>query len=254
VAKADPKRPQAGTGQQARKSAATRKQIVEAALRCVVKHGYSQTTMPRIAEEAGLSRGAMMHHFSNRLTVIQAAIEYLHLKRLSAFRRAVTALPANQPHLHDALQAYWRQVTHPLFAAFHEFAVAVRTDKELEKIFRPAKDAFYREWRSLAVDLFPEWQSDPANFDLALDLSQTTLEGMAISRLSASVDLKAEERLIDYLEECLRALMPAEMRNVYEKGNPGGNWILEDGEGRWSGTAGAALGKTKSLRRRPGKP
>ena len=193
-------------GRQAQKSASTRKLIVEAALQCLIKYGYSQTTTPRIADEAGLSRGAMMHHFSNRLTVIQAAVEHLHNKRLRAFRRAVSTLPEDKPHLHDALEAYWRHVTHPLFVAFHELAVASRTDKELEKILRPAQGAFYDEWYRLAVDMFPEWQDDKKNFDLALNFVQVTLEGLAISRLSASLDAKAERELFEYLEECLSNL------------------------------------------------
>ena len=199
-------------GRQAQKSASTRKMIVEAALQCLIKYGYTQTTTPRISEEAGLSRGAMMHHFSNRLTVIQAAVEHLHAKRLRAFRRAVSTLPEGEPHLHDALSAYWRQVNHPLFVAFHELAVASRTDKELEKILRPAQDAFYREWYKLAIDLFPEWQADKDSFDLALNLVQVTLEGLAISRLSSSMDSASEKRLFDHLEDSLRDLMPVAMQ------------------------------------------
>lgn len=199
-------------GRQAQKSASTRKLIVEAALQCLIKYGYAQTTTPRIAEEAGLSRGAMMHHFTNRHTVVQAAIEYLHTKRLRAFRRAVSSLPDDQPHLHDALIAYWRHVTHPLFFAFHELAVASRTDADLEKILRPAEQSFYREWYKLAVDLFPEWQSDKEKFDIALNLVQVTLEGLVIRRLSAPLSPKAEERLFDYLEDCLRNLMPTAMQ------------------------------------------
>lgn len=204
-------------GRQAQKSASTRKIIVEAALQCLIKYGYAQTTTPRIAEEAGLSRGAMMHHFSNRHTVIQAAIEHLHTKRLRAFRRAISALPEDKPHLHDALEAYWRHVTHPLFVAFHELAVASRTDKELEKILRPAQEAFYREWYKLAVLLFPEWQSDKKSFDLALNLVQATLEGMATNRLSTVVDPDAEKALFDYLEKCLRDLMPSSMAQSNRK-------------------------------------
>jgi AcrR family transcriptional regulator len=206
-------RPSSEIGRQAQKSASTRKLIVEAALQCLIKYGYSQTTTPRIAEEAGLSRGAMMHHFSNRLTVIQAAIEHLHAKRLRAFKRAVSSLPENAPHLHDALEAYWRHVTHPLFVAFHELAVASRTDKELERILRPAQDAFYQAWYELAVDLFPEWQSEKASFDLALHLVQVTLEGLAISRLASTANPTAEARLFEYLEARLLDLMPVEMKS-----------------------------------------
>lgn len=195
-------------GRQAQKSASTRKVIIEAALSCLIKYGYSRTTTPIIAQEAGLSRGAMMHHFSNRLTVIQAAIEYLHEKRLRAFRRAISAVPENKPQLHDGLKAYWKHVTHPLYVAFHELAVAARTDKDLSKILRPAQKAFYDEWYSLAGDLFPDWKSDPKSLELAMDLVNTTLEGMAIRRLSIKVDPKSEDRLFNYLEECLAALKP----------------------------------------------
>lgn len=195
-------------GRQAQKSASTRKLIVEAALTCITKYGYAKTTTPIIANEAGLSRGAMMHHFSNRLTVIQAAIEYLHEKRLRAFRRAISTLPKHTPQLHDGLKAYWKHVTHPLYVAFHELAVASRTDKDLAKILRPAQKAFYDEWYRLAADLFPDWKSDPKSLQLAMDLVNTTLEGMAIRRLSLKVDSKSEQQLFDYLEECLAALKP----------------------------------------------
>lgn len=204
-------------GRQAQKSASTRKIIVEAALQCLIKYGYTQTTTPRIAQEADLSRGAMMHHFANRHMVIQAAIEYLHTKRLRAFRRAIANLPENQLHVHEALDAYWSHVNHPLFVAFHELAVAARTDKQLEKILRPTQGAFYREWYNLAVQLFPEWQSDKASFDLALNLVQSTLEGMALGRLTAPKDEKAEQALFDYLEQCLLNLMPKDMQDAAQK-------------------------------------
>lgn len=204
--------PKKEIGRQAQKSASTRKVIVEAALQCLIKYGYTQTTTPRIAQEAKLSRGAMMHHFSNRQMVIRAAIEYLHAKRLRAFRRAISNLPENQPHVHEALEAYWTHVNHPLFMAFHELAVAARTDKRLEDMLRPTQAAFYEEWYNLAVLLFPEWQSDKASFDLALKLVQTSLEGLVLGRLSAPVDPNAEKALFDYLETCLLNLMPKEMQ------------------------------------------
>ncbi|MEM9170169.1 MAG: TetR/AcrR family transcriptional regulator [Pseudomonadota bacterium] len=220
-------RPTKEIGRQAQKSASTRKLIVEAALQCLIKYGYAQTTTPRIAEEAGLSRGAMMHHFSNRNTVIEAAIEYLHAKRLRAFRRAISVLPDDQPHMHDALAAYWRHVTHPLYVAFHELAVASRTDKDLEKILRPAEQAFYREWYMLAVDLFPEWQGDKARFDLALNLVQVTLEGLAIRRLSAGLDAKTETQLFDFLEESLRNLMPTTIQKSRQYAKRGAKTLSE---------------------------
>ncbi len=205
-------------GPQAQKSASTRTAIVEAAIQCIVKYGYAKTTTPRIAEEAGLSRGAMMHHFSNRLTVIQSAITHLHEKRIKAFRRAGSNLPpAGSNRVHDALIAYWKQVTHPLFVAFHELTVAARTDKGLADILLPARRAFHQEWYRVAVEQFPEWQGDSKKFNIALHLTQNMLEGMAINRLSGDLDEDTAEKLLAYLEEELKALSPATRLNAVQE-------------------------------------
>ncbi len=37
---------------------------------------------PAIAEERGLSRGAMLHHFPSKIDIVRAAVEHLHAKRL----------------------------------------------------------------------------------------------------------------------------------------------------------------------------
>src|SRR5690606_30850640 len=82
-----PKRPARGkTGWQAEKSAMTRKAILDAAVECFISLGYANTTTALIAEYAGVSRGAMMHHFPSRLSVLKAVVEYLHEIRLHEYR------------------------------------------------------------------------------------------------------------------------------------------------------------------------
>ena len=139
------------SGWQARKSAATRRQIIEATLRCFSKLGYFHTTTPAIAEEAGLSRGAMLHHFPSRIDVVRAAVEHLHAKRLKAFRAAVDGLPSGENRAHAALRAHWEQLRHPLYAVFIELCVAARTDPELADILGPAEEAFVHELRATAL-------------------------------------------------------------------------------------------------------
>ncbi|MCW5772318.1 MAG: TetR/AcrR family transcriptional regulator [Rhodospirillaceae bacterium] len=43
-----------------------RRRLVEAALHCVVTHGYPRASASAIAREAGVSRGALAHHFRSR--------------------------------------------------------------------------------------------------------------------------------------------------------------------------------------------
>lgn len=192
-------------GWQAQKSASTRMQITEAAIKCFVEYGYSRTTTTLIAEKAGLSRGAMLHHFPSRLAVVRAAVEHLHSKRLKAFRKAVTKPTTNGDHVRHSLEAYWAHVRHPMFVAFFELAVAARSDKELASILRPAQEAFEREWHQAAVDVFPEWRGRGDKFDLALDLTRYVLEGMAISFLTHK-ETERDKRVLGYLEEKIREL------------------------------------------------
>ena len=194
-------------GWQAQKSAAARDQILNAAISCIVDLGYSNTTTMKIAERAGLSRGATLHHFPSKMDVIRAAVDYLHEKRLRAFRASIKSIPEDVDRVKMAVESYWEHVTHPLFVAFFELSVAARTDHELREILRPAQQAFDDEWYRTAQEVFPEWQADRPAFDLALNLTQQLMEGMAISFLThARADNK--NQLLEYLEDRLRELSP----------------------------------------------
>lgn len=190
---------------QALKSAQTKSRLVEATIRCLVKFGYSKTTTPKVAEEAGLSRGAMLHHFENGGQLMQATIVELHHKRLRAFRRAAEAKEHN---VRTLVRAYWEQLLRPNFIAFQELAIAARTDKNLAQILEPVRIEFRERWYELAIQLFPEWHRDLAAFDLALVLSQNLLEGLAINRLTHGVDEKMIEAALVSLEQQILALRP----------------------------------------------
>jgi AcrR family transcriptional regulator len=192
---------------QALKSAQTKARLVEATIRCLIKYGYSKTTTPKVAEEAGLSRGAMLHHFENGSQLMQATIVELHHKRLRAFRRAAETRDHN---VRSLVRAYWSQVLRPNFIAFHELSIAARTDKELSAILEPVRVEFRERWHELAIQLFPEWQQRPDHFRVALALSQNLLEGMAVNRLTHGLDENATEALLDHLERQILALREAD--------------------------------------------
>jgi AcrR family transcriptional regulator len=195
----------AAVGWQAQKSASTRNLIVEAAIKCFVELGYARTTTAMIADKAGLSRGAMLHHFPSKMDIVRASVERLHAKRLRAFRKAMSKGPADGDHVRMGVEAYWGHVKHPMFVAFFELAVAARTDKELAAILRPAQEAFEREWYQASLELFPEWHRKGEKFALGFDLSRYVLEGMAISFLTHK-ETERDKRVLRYLEEKLREL------------------------------------------------
>lgn len=208
--KAAIKKPPTGPGEegwQAYKSSSTRQQILDAAVQCIVRLGYANTTTMMIAKEAGLSRGATLHHFPSKIDIIKATVDYLYEKRRRAFRRSSAELPKDEDRVRLAVRAYWKHVNHPLFVAFFELSVASRHDKELRSILIPAQKKFDKEWYDQALESFPEWKRDPEAFKLVMALSQTLMEGIAISHLTHP-RRGQEQDLLQFLEEQIRALLP----------------------------------------------
>ena len=191
---------------QATKSARMRSQILDAAIRCFVKLGYSRTTTTEIAKEAGVSRGAMVHHFSNKQQLIQAAVEHLNQKRIDDFKKTILASDPTGDHTDQSIDLYWKHLTSPYFVAFHELTVAARTDPELEKILIPSVKEFEKEWFETTKQLFPEWEGTGELFLLAMDITQFLLEGMSINTMFIR-NPKRSERIRNYLKVRLREIL-----------------------------------------------
>ena len=81
---------------QAQKSAMTRDRILDAAINCFINLGYTNVTTAKVASTAGVSRGAMLHHFPSKTELIQAAVEYLHGKLLEDYTQRVNAIPKSK--------------------------------------------------------------------------------------------------------------------------------------------------------------
>lgn len=192
-------------GWQAQKSASTRVRILDAALHCFADLGYGGTTMTAIAGKAGLSRGAMLHHFPAKIDVVRAAVEHLHAKHLKAFQESIEKVPQDSDRPRKALEVCLEHARHPLYLALFELCMAARTDTELLATLRPTEQAIELEWQRMAVDLWPEWRESPTNLDLALDLVWYVMDGLAVRRVTRRTR-NQELRVVAFLEETIREL------------------------------------------------
>ncbi len=75
MANAEPaKPPKIGKAEQSQR---TRALIIETGIRCLAEHGYANTTMLLIAQQAGLSRGPLHYHFADHDALMAAIAEAL---------------------------------------------------------------------------------------------------------------------------------------------------------------------------------
>lgn len=163
------------------KSENTRIAILDAALRCLYEVGYNNTTTGKVARYAGVSRGAMLHHFPSRRALLTATVAHLSHNRLAQFEEQERKINEGAAHsrVEEGIDAYWEQLHSPLFTVFHELHVASRTDSELREILVPALREFDESWRKTAESVFPDLAVSE-QFNTANLLTLFLLEGMAV--------------------------------------------------------------------------
>ncbi|GIX31240.1 MAG: hypothetical protein KatS3mg124_1712 [Porticoccaceae bacterium] len=195
-------------GWQAEKSAMTRNAILEAAIQCFIELGYARTTTALIAEYAGVSRGAMMHHFPSRAEVLKATIEHLHQKRLAEFRELMGGIddPAelmDRKRIEESVRRAWTYVNQPTSIAFQEVLMASRTDPELRAVLEPLEREYEKQFMETVKAVFPHWQ-DLDNLETANDLVHFLLTGMMMAQMQHRKQARTRrilEHLADTLEE-----------------------------------------------------
>jgi AcrR family transcriptional regulator len=196
-----------GDGWQAEKSALTRQAILEAAVRCFVEHGFANTTTAMIADEASVSRGAMMHHFPSRSAVMNAVVGYLHVRRLNEYRALMTDIDSpdrtvTRAEIRVSVETAWEYVNLPSFIAYQELLGAARTDPELAESVREVERDFEREFLKTVRSVFPHWKQ-VKSLQAAHDLVQFVMQGMGVAHHSPNREQRANrviETVTDHLE------------------------------------------------------
>lgn len=91
---------------------ARRREILAAAFQCFSRHGFHATTMQEIAEEAGLSAGALYRYFDGKQSLIEALAEAGRREKREALG-ALTAEGEPRP-LAEVIPEMLRQLREPL--------------------------------------------------------------------------------------------------------------------------------------------
>jgi AcrR family transcriptional regulator len=182
------------------KSVRTRARILECAMRLFAEIGYAEATNPRIAEEAGLTRGAMLYHFPTREALVEAAAEHIHAARSALMAEAAANPPPGADLAEHAIDVYWSLLNKVPFVAFAELEAVARTNPSVAERLAPYREAFDRaQVGEQFLGLFSAGVGP--RFQASRDLARFMLEGLA----RADLTYNAEERVQRLLAVIKRA-------------------------------------------------
>lgn len=164
---------------QAERSATTRDALLDATIECIAQEGYANTTTSRVAERAGVSRGAHLHHFQTRSALVAAAMERLAIRRGEELMSAADDLPEGRARMASGLDLVWESYSNPLFLAALDVWTHARTDAELRAHLVDVERVFDRQTLELTRRIFPELASRP-DFDQLVEMAVATARGLAV--------------------------------------------------------------------------
>ncbi len=167
---------------QAERRAATRVALLEATIDCLVELGYANTTTRAIADRAGVTPGALQHHFATKAELLGDARRHISEKIVRALGARAPASTLSIPlRTERFLDGVWELFKGPLFAAGMELWVAARTDADLRGSLIDVQRYGAESIAAAGPILYPELAGRPGLAEL-IATGQAAMRGLALLR------------------------------------------------------------------------
>lgn len=196
---------------QEERRAATKTALLEATIHCIGRDGYAATSISSIIEEAGVSRGALLHHYPTKNELIAHAIIHFYRQRLTRFKQQLLGADTGNLSLEDRLR-----VLKADFATWYhtglEIEVAMRTNDEVARIEQSLSVADHEEMSREYEQLFPEFA--------ALDQPRELI-GIACYLMRGLASVEDQQGVERQFEMCIEMLsIYLEAKSTEVKGRP----------------------------------
>jgi AcrR family transcriptional regulator len=193
---------------QQERTADTTLKLLNATIDLLHDRGLYRMSTSDIAEAAGVSRGALTHHFNSKEEIIAAAVSH-QLNNATAQLHAMAEGIRRSGGSSDEIVDYlWRMMNDRLFYVTLEYLPEARHNAEFRQRIIPVVKEFHEGLNSVWAELAGQVGVE---VDHALVLMNTTMcmiRGM-IAQSAVRVDPKYFNALLDFWKEKMRSeLMP----------------------------------------------
>ena len=173
-----------GGARNAARSAATREKILKATVDCLHSLGYHQTSTVVVTKIAGVSRGAMLHHFPSKADLMIAAMEYIRQEMRVTHHTRLTPIKDPRERFAALIDILWAQYSQPIGVARIEIMLASRSDPESGAYFSNLDAELDRNHKASIWPLAERLGfKDRKRVDAIVQLYAAAIRGLAIDAL-----------------------------------------------------------------------
>ena len=208
----------------------TRRALLDAAVESLIEVGFARTTTLEVQRRAGVSRGALLHHFPSKAELLVAAVDHLAEMRARELKAFASQLPPEGEHAAEGanrrgghaervagadartgavLDLLWQCFSGTFFKVSMELRTAARTDPELRGVLTVAERSLRERIVAQSRTLFGRAVAEHPALERTLDLTLQLMIGAAMSSV-----LHGETSHLDDLIDDWKMLFPLVLANA----------------------------------------
>jgi AcrR family transcriptional regulator len=192
---------------QAERSHATQQKILNVTTELILGKGLRDTSTVDVANAAGVSRGALLHHYPTKQVLMQEALRHLLNAEISDIREIADAVCAGGMDIDGFLAEMWTRFSGPMFMITVEFLTAARTDPAIREALVPVALDYNRQLDEIWENLFPEMTGMRGTRRIALNTTLCLLRGMGTQSIWRD-DPQLFADMLDFWKTSLGNMLP----------------------------------------------
>ena len=172
-------------GRNAERAAATRGRILSAVVGILHEQAFSALSNSRIVARAGVSSGAVMHHFPTRADLLAHTIRFAY-DRLTTWRaEQLEQLDPGMPRFRAVIDLAWATARTPEGIAVNEIRISARSNPDLATAVTPALSSIANDYGRFIGKLVREAGMEPTREVQGLSSTAAmSLRSLAIDRMT----------------------------------------------------------------------
>ena len=191
---------------QAARSLKMRERVLSAALDSIFEDGFQKASTTEIVKRAGVSRGAMLHHFPSKEVLIAAAIEKLLDDEIDFIRAEAGAYSRKEKSIDDFVDFLWSRFSSRLFMITIDFLSSARTDDRLREAVIPVSLHFHDSLNEIWSQFFHYEKSSPEKVQTLLNTTLCLMRGMGIQTV-----IRDDDAYFNSIRNCWKQILHSQL-------------------------------------------
>ena len=194
---------------QEQRSHETRLRLIEATLDALYERGYARVTISEIAARAGVSRGALMHHYATKEDLVTTAVEKLLEDATSQIRGFLDKVQSGQLTLDAFLDRLWQMYSGRLIFITIEHITEARHNEPLRASLVPVVRRFHAALDMAWREFFRATPLPRGEAEILLNATTCMFRGMGIQTVLRK-DRAYFDQLLEHWKAHVRTLVTPE--------------------------------------------